>query len=314
MTATLLPEPLEPGSPEWLANISASKVAAFLGLSKWDTPHSMHHAMAGTTPPEKETQVQSDGTFWEPSIREWFAAAHPEWEVRETSTWRNDERPWQTADPDGLIYPADADLNASALAGVEIKCVHDYLGSAGWGKAGTDQVPPYYRVQAVWQMDTLGLDRVVFAVCGFRELMERKPAEYVVEYDANEATELRARMNAARMALKLGREPRADYAREEDRRVLKWKFPEVSSAGLDIPDEIAIPWLEALLAFDQAEAAEQRARGQLVEFMGGAKAAQWGGALLGTRRRTTPPSFSKAKGLDPAALLTDHRSTDQEAA
>jgi putative phage-type endonuclease len=315
VTATLLPEPLAPGSEAWLQTISASKVAVILGLSPegWGTPHSMHHAMAGTTPREAEKQVMNDGHFWEPHIREWFAEAHPEWDVRETTTWRNDQRPWQTADPDGLIYEGEFG-DHTVHAGLEIKCVHDYLGSAGWGKPGTDEVPPYYRVQSVWQMDTLGLDRTVFAVCGFRELMERKPAEYVVHYDPAEAAELRRIANAFRMALVMGIEPSADYAREEDRRVLKWKFREVSGAGLDIPDELAVPWLESLAAADEAAAAEQRARGQLVEFMADAKAAQWRGHLLGTRRRTTPPSFSKAKGLEPATLLNPTDIEEQDIA
>lgn len=310
MTATLLPDPLVPGSPEWLANISASKVGAILGISPWATPYSLWHDMAGTCPPESETQVQNDGTFWEPHIREWFADAHPEHDVRETSTWRNDQRPWQTADPDGLLYPADADLNSAPTAGIEIKCVHDYLGAAGWGKPGTGEVPDYYRVQAMWQMDTIGYQRTVFAVCGFRELMERKPAEYVVEYDPAEAAELRRIANAFRMSIAMGVEPRADFARDEDYRALKWKAREVSGAGVDIPDEVAVPWLESLLAADRATEAEARARGDLVAFLGDGKAAQWSGTLLGTRRRTTPPSFSKAKGLDPAALLSTHHSTD----
>lgn len=307
MTATLLAEPLTPGSPEWLQTISASKVAAILGISPWATPYSLWHAMAGTTPPEEQTQVQADGHYWEPHIREWFAAAHPEHDVRETTTWRNDERPWQTADPDGLLYPADADMHTRATAGLEIKAVHDYLGAAGWGKPGTDEVPDYYRVQGMWQCDTLGLDRVIFAVCGFRELMERKPAEYIVEYDAAEAAELRRIANAFRMSIAMGVEPRADYARDEDYRALKWKQREVSGAGIAIPDEIAVPWLEALLAADRAAEAEARTRGDLVAFLGDGKAAQWGNTLLGTRRRTTPPSFSKAKGLDPAALLNPTR-------
>ena len=307
MTATLLPEPLQPGSPEWLQTISASKVAAILGLSPWATAYSLWHDMAGTTPREKETQVQNDGTYWEPEIREWFADAHPEWFVGETTTWRNDARPWQTADPDGLLYAGDAALahddHAPAFAGLEVKCVHDYLGSAGWGKPGTDEVPDYYRVQAVWQMDTLGLDRVIFAVCGFRELMERKPAEYVVEYDAAEAARLRSKMNAFRMSVAMGVEPDPDFYRDEDYRALKFKNREVSAAGVDIPDELAIPWLEALAAADEAAKTEARTRGALVEFLGTGKTAEWHGAKLGSRRRTTPPSFSKATGLDPVALL-----------
>ena len=52
----------------------------------------------------------------------------------------------------------------------------------------------------------------------------------------------------------------------------------------------------------------------LVAFLGDGKAAQWGGTLLGTRRRTTPPSFSKAKGLDPAAILTSRNDNQENAA
>jgi len=46
MTATLIPE-LEPGSAGWYQFMTASKVAAAMGLSPYESPFSLWHRMAG---------------------------------------------------------------------------------------------------------------------------------------------------------------------------------------------------------------------------------------------------------------------------
>ena len=46
MTAVLLPD-LQPGSPDWQTRMTASKVAAVLGLSPWESRFSLWHRMSG---------------------------------------------------------------------------------------------------------------------------------------------------------------------------------------------------------------------------------------------------------------------------
>lgn len=66
LTGFQLPEPLAPGTAEWWTKYSASKVAAIVGLSKWDTPRSIYDAMKGIVPLQPQTDVQGRGHEFEP--------------------------------------------------------------------------------------------------------------------------------------------------------------------------------------------------------------------------------------------------------
>ena len=53
----------EPGTPEWCALVTASKVPALLGLSPWDSPLSMWLKMAGRAPWDAESQAMRRGNI-----------------------------------------------------------------------------------------------------------------------------------------------------------------------------------------------------------------------------------------------------------
>ena len=50
--AELAVEGMEPGSASWLRQVTASKVAAILGVSPWHSPLSMWRLMKGLDEPE----------------------------------------------------------------------------------------------------------------------------------------------------------------------------------------------------------------------------------------------------------------------
>ena len=64
---------LDPGSPGWLRLMTASKVAAILGVSQWDSPRSMWHRMRNELPAEPQSTVQSRGHYLEPAVLAWWA-------------------------------------------------------------------------------------------------------------------------------------------------------------------------------------------------------------------------------------------------
>jgi hypothetical protein len=67
------PIELVPGSPEWCAEMTASKVAAVLGLSPWDSPYSLWYQMAGQVDRGIETVNQTRGHYLEPAVAAWVA-------------------------------------------------------------------------------------------------------------------------------------------------------------------------------------------------------------------------------------------------
>jgi hypothetical protein len=67
---------IEPGSPEWLRAITPSKVAAILGVSRWESPYSLWHRMKGTVPPEGPKDIFQIGHDYEPAAAtRWEAVA-----------------------------------------------------------------------------------------------------------------------------------------------------------------------------------------------------------------------------------------------
>lgn len=180
---------LTPGSPEWAKLVTASKVAAILGVSRWDSPRSMWHKMHGDLPAESEgTTVQKRGHYLEPAILAWWRDQHPEHaEYRDQPFYRLGD--WAAATPDAtalLGTEGEADWHRVI---VDAKSVAD---DSEWGDPGTDAIPSDYLSQVFWQMHVSGVHRCYVPIITSR----LRFAEYVVDYDAEIGTDLERRMRA----------------------------------------------------------------------------------------------------------------------
>ncbi|MEO3860953.1 lambda-exonuclease family protein [Acrocarpospora sp. B8E8] len=298
------------GSAEWhaarKARLGGSSIAAVLGISPWESPYSLWCQMAGLVASEPETREQARGHYLEPAIAKWFADQHPDWMVFDTGTWTHKERDWQLANPDRLIryYQPEGgwpvgwyDIEVSAL--LEIKTDAD---GSGWGEPGTDEVPLYYRCQAQWYMDALGLPRTYFAVLSSRLQF----AEYIVDYDPADAQLLREKATEFLDSLLWGEMPELD-AHVATYEAVRRVHPDIEpKLDLDLDDEAAIDFLTALADAETAAAADQAARTRLLNAMGKARRARWRKHTLATRQakqRGKPFLVAGRKLPDPAALI-----------
>lgn len=163
---------LTPGSPEWERRITASKVAAILGLSPWESPRSTWHRMHGDLPREESNTVQQRGHFLEPAILAWWLAQHPEVlsVMEQQPTYLLGD--WAAATPDAAALNPDED--EWVLVEAKSSAYDDE-----WGTPGTDQIPAYYLTQVIWQMHVSGIHRCYVPMIGPR----LKFAEYVVDYE-----------------------------------------------------------------------------------------------------------------------------------
>lgn len=303
MTGHLLADTLEPGTRPWLKAMTASKIAAVVGLSKHDTPHSLWHSMSGTTPRPEMTRSQRRGHVYEPLIREWVAELNPQWRVEETGTWQHDTESWALASPDGLLHDADG-----LFALLEIKTARDY-----W-PAWKDGVPGYYLAQVQWQMWVTGVTVTIVAACGPDQLMDMTPVLHTVDADPDVQAWLADEGRRFMDSLDLGIAPPADYRYPQDRQVLKYLHPTVvDDPGVEIPPEIARPFLIALGDHKAADDDKQRWTAELAAFLGDQKKATYRGVTLGSRRPgkgDKPPTFFTAPKLaDRAHQLLDERET-----
>src|SRR6056297_925215 len=149
----------EAASPEWHEarqnKIGGSMVGTIAGLNKWESPYTAWAKFTGKIPSEiPDNAAMEWGRRLEAVVAEKFIDEHPEMFVMTNAgTWVNKERPYQLANPDGLIE----DQKTGELAVLEIK-------TARYPDQWQDGVPLYYLTQVQWYMSCLGIDKAYVAV------------------------------------------------------------------------------------------------------------------------------------------------------
>lgn len=200
--------------------VSASEVAAILGLSPWVSAFDLWWEKRTGQPSQAETRAMARGKRREHAIREDFCDEHPEFHVAPVGLVRNDGRPWQTCTPDALVYEyggpqftAVFDFDAEPVAVLEAKTDG---GGGGWGDDGSDEIPVYYRTQVLWQMDCVGVGVAYLPVWhgfGYRE--------YAVEYHEADVLIMRAAAEEFLTSVREDRQPDVDSHKATGRRLRK---------------------------------------------------------------------------------------------
>ncbi len=125
---------------DWSRKMTASKVAAVLGLSKWASPYSMWLRMKGLDPGDENRNAadKARGHYLEDGVTRWWIDQHPDVAVHSTQQVF-DRDGWASATPDaygelgGELFVFDAKTDES---------------EDDWG----DEPPAYYLAQLYWQM------------------------------------------------------------------------------------------------------------------------------------------------------------------
>lgn len=229
MTAVeLLPPGTGPHDERWhelrRAGVTASEIAAILGISPYDSAFNLHWAKLNDWRWDGN-EYTGVGTHLEAPVADWWMAECDPLEnlaMLPAGLYAHPDRPWQLATPDRLLrlgcpgdgcdgsgtYASgrltfecpDCDGEGGLLTAL-LECKWVAQSWDGWGEEGTDEVPVYYRAQALWQLDVLGVDEVHIAVLGptgFRaylvrrdeddlQLMRAAGAEFVRQLEAGEA-------------------------------------------------------------------------------------------------------------------------------
>lgn len=300
MTRLVLPAELTgPEHPEWFAarrqGVTASEIAAILGLSPWDSTFAIYHRKRGFLDDQPDSDVLSLGRHLEPWIAERWADRHPELSPTSAGLYASDLRPWQLATPDRLIYegscpecggtscgywPAGCTPRAEPVALLEIKHSASY---DGWGDEGSDEIPVYYRAQVLWQMDALNID-TAYVACLF--LSSRTIREYVIEMDEDAREDLAVMYGAAdafRARLAAEFPPPVDGS-EATTAALQELYPDVADTDTVLHDDIVTEYRAAKDAEKQAAERATEASNAVRLALGDAKRAIDGkGAKVATR-------------------------------
>ncbi|WP_159795606.1 YqaJ viral recombinase family protein [Puerhibacterium puerhi] len=248
---------LTPGSEAWSKLVSGSKVAAILGVSPWSSPLATWLEMKGRVPREEvTTDSQSRGTYLEPSILAWWRDRHPDlldYEEQVTVPFED----WGIATLDALALTTDFER-----IGAEAKSTAKW---DGWGKEGTDEIPPYYLAQVDWQMlCQTDLARVYVPVIGpFLDFRE-----YVVERDTSRLEELEARVREFRALLDSDVEPPLDDHPATLSALKRLNDSIIEGKVEIIPEQLAQEFITADDAFKAAESRLVAAKSAITKLAG----------------------------------------------
>lgn len=284
MTATMLLPPAEVArrTEAWHTarrpGVSASEIAAVLGISPWESPFSLYWRKVNGWDVEQTDEMRA-GLILEPAIADWWADEQDPLEnlvVAPAGLYGSEARPWQLATPDRLVHmvcpgcdgPAAQDpwcdcrgagTSGDPLAVLECKWVaHSW---DGWGEPGTDDIPVYYRAQVLQQLDVLDLDDAHVAALGpggFRSFWVRR--------DERDLAVMRRAGALFVERLANGNPPDVDE-HSATITVLKLLHPTVRDRDIDVPVDFAEGYRRARAARARAQSIvdryEARARATL---------------------------------------------------
>ncbi len=284
---------MTPGSPEWMRLMTASKIAAVVGLSPWESRFSLWHRMAGLVPPDPDSDVKRRGHYLEPAVVAWWADQHPEWKVKNGGTWVHPEDARFAASPDQVVLTGVDDIhNWLRLLEVKTSTADDQRGAEG-----TDQIPPHYFVQCQWQMECTGTSvchvALLDAWLTFRE--------YVVEYDPQEAAGLRAEAAAFMDSLPWGSNPRKPDldAHGATYQAVRALHPQIEDQDVELERDLAEAFCAARHGKRAADDQYVRACSQVANAMGRARRARYLDHTIVTRqaRGDGPPHLVAGRNL-----------------
>ena len=267
MSARLI---LPPDAPreEWLAarrqGVTASEIAVILGISPYDSPFNLFHKKTGTIPEDFDNDAMSLGRHLEPWIADRWAADHPGWFVAPGGLWTNSDRPWQMATTDRDLFRMDETTLGVPHSVLEIKSSGTY---DGWGEDGTDEIPPYYRAQVLWQLDTLGLTEA-HVTCWFKHTDQRR--DYVIKFDEADVDLMRCEAHAFLEAVEHGDPPPVD-ASAATGHALMALWPDVEDREATIPAGLTRQYEAAKKAAAKAKERVKRTENEIRARIGDAK-------------------------------------------
>lgn len=282
---------------EWLAarrrGVTATDIAVLLGISPWDSPFNLYWRKHAGLAETADNDQMSLGRYLEPWVAVRFNEIYPEFTVVHGGLYASTARPWQMCTPDRLLYPATQTASAVPLAALEIKTAGSY---EGWGEDGSDSIPPYYRAQVLWQLDTLGLDEA-FVCCLF--LSTRQVRTYRIGYDDADVALMRQAATDFLDRLDRAEPPPLD-GHTATTAALKALYAEVDDTAVEVDTDLACAYQMATEAVRKATAHKSEVENTLRAAMGAAKTAvDPGGHKVATR------SVYETAGLDRARLRAE---------
>lgn len=260
MTAPMI----APGSAEWLRYLSPSKAAAVYGVSRWESARSLYHRMRGELPPEDPKDIFRVGHAYEPALRELWKIDNPGWRLSRGEV--------QVNAGDRFGFPLLATIDGRASKGRARKVVEKKTARKleEWGDQFTDEAPLDYVVQVYVQQLVTGWTKEPADLVVMGPYF--KHHTYRIPFDPDVAADIVDELRAFHTRLS---DP--DAAPELDDHVATYEairalHPEIDGdTRVTVDTDEGLDYLDAVLAFRDAETRLRGRKTWLLDAMGDAK-------------------------------------------
>lgn len=267
---------LAPGSPEWLRTITASKIPAILGISRWNSQFALWHQMAGNITEQISEPKQENydyGHAAELAAAEFWKYRNPGWRLsREEVQYSRSELPFANA----------ATIDRRASRGkkrrvVEVKTARDL---AEWGDDGSGECPADYAAQVIWQQFITGWHDVANIVLWPQYGM---PRIYDIEYNPRIAEAIVERAHAWQQSLVEGVAPELDES-VSTYEAVKQLHPDIDGSSVEINAKLANRFICWHQEQKQTNKTVTGLKSELLAAMGNAQYAMCNGQKIADRR------------------------------
>ena len=280
-------DPPRPGTPEWRRTVSASKIPAILGLSRWTSQYAIWHEMAGLVEPAPVSEAQADRWQWghiiEEALAQHWKAKHPGWSLNPRIRGIA-ELTYPAVD---LPFPAIATIDRRARRGsrfhiIECKLAQD-LGdnTESWGRPGEpDSVPADYFAQVQFQMGVSEIHEASIVVLG----AFGNPEIHEIEFDQGLFDGIVDRVAVFVQSIDAGIPPVLDdsLATYETVRGLHPEIDRDKEVAVDM--ELARRIVDVTTTYAAAEKAMTGLKSEVADLMGEARLLKAGDVKLADRR------------------------------
>ena len=268
---------LVPGSPEWRRTVTASKIPAILGISRFQSQYALWHEMAGLVDPapiSQSTQELFDyGHAAELAAAEYWKYRNPGWRISTS------EVQYQL---DDLGFPNAATIDRRASRGrarkiVEVKTARSV---EEWGDDGSGEAPADYTAQVMWQMLISGIhdaDIVLWPTYGM-------PRIYPIAWDQELADLILQRVYLWVASLTEATPPELDNS-VATYECVRRLHPDIErDLEVELDPELATAYLQAVADQKLIDAELRGTKIRLLDAMGAAQYATCRGHRIADRR------------------------------
>lgn len=284
---------IEPGTGEWLRRISPSKVAAILGVSRWESQYRLWHRMKGITAQEPAKDIFDVGHDFEPALAAMYRRRHPGWLLSPGEVQISH-------DEDRFGFPCTVTLDRRARRGSHRRVVEFKTARSleEWGDDFTDDAPADYVAQVLAQMIFTGYtDRPghLFVMGPFF-----KAHEYEIAINEEIAQAILERCRAFWDSLAGDTPPDLDDS-VATYECVREQHPDIEDRVAVVDSQLALDALRSKVALEEIKRIERGNRTRLLDAMGNAKSAEALGVKVAGRSPHGSGSVSmtlQVKNLD----------------